>query len=250
MPGIEQHADVVDADRRDQLHQAIEGVDELVAERGAEGLRADELDAEPATLIAQDLGDGTQASDVPVEVLLEWPLVGAGGHVGRRSRRAQRARRGGQPGQLAQVGFPLLVVAPGDGQIPERGSHAGLRELLAHGRHAVLVDRLRGRAAIEGETGEPSVARQRDRLGKRQTADAERFGADGGVHQPSPARAAVDGDARLGRILRQRDDAMLVGRGVGAERQLQHARGVVERGLGRLAALDDVQEMGRPRWQR
>ena len=64
------HADVVDADRRDQLHQAVEGVDELVTERGAEGLRADELDAEPAAFVPQDLGDRPQASDVPVEILL------------------------------------------------------------------------------------------------------------------------------------------------------------------------------------
>ena len=51
-------------------------------------------------------------------------------------------------------------------------------------------------------------------------------------------------DARLGRILGQRDHAVLGRRGVGGERQLQDPRGVVERRLGRGAVLDDVQKVG------
>ena len=163
VPGVEQHPDVAGPDRRGQLHYAVEGIDELVAEGGAEGLGADELDSEPAPFVAQDLGDGRKRGDVPVEVLSERALVRAGGHVGRGPRRAELARPG-RAGQLAQIGFPLVVVAPGDGEVPERGLHAGLRELVLHGRQTLLVDA----APLRG-------CRRRDRQTRRHASRLDRF---------------------------------------------------------------------------
>ena len=140
MPGVEQHPDVAGPDRRHELHEAVQGVNEFMPEGGTVGLGTEELDPEPAPLVAQDLRDGSQPGNVPVEVLAEWTLVGARWHVSRGPRRAERSRRRRQSRQLAQIGFPLIVVAPGDGEVPERGFHSGSSELILHRRQTALVD--------------------------------------------------------------------------------------------------------------
>ena len=164
VPGVEQQPDVAGPDRRDELHDAVEGMDELVAEGGTVGLRSDELDPEPAPLVAQDLGDRAEAGDVPIKIFAEGALVRARGHIGRGSRRAELTRRCRQPGQLAQIGLPLVIVAPGDREVPERRLHPGPCELVLHRRQTVLVDGSRCGATIEGETGESGVACESDRF--------------------------------------------------------------------------------------
>ena len=96
---------------------------------GAQRLGADELQAQAAAMLGQDLGDGAQTLDVALHVGIEIELVGVRQDPRLTPRAAEALRQRGVARQVAQSGaIRLLAFAEIDRQTPAAGAHTGCSE--------------------------------------------------------------------------------------------------------------------------